>query len=201
MPNPARKVSIPKRLQTELQATIAYGCYDSDLLLRSGDSAKQSTLQQQIFDMYMPDKNVDIENDQLSEIELFLAGEGKYKYLFEREKDYVDPSNSTSTASTEISQPPNDLLILPECLHCIPNKRVSVSRGCIDTALLTRKNLTNYVDISPLTLFRHAKDVEANFKKAYAICKQEDSPYRHFNGLYHTLRVYSSFVSLYRWNH
>ena len=184
MRNEGRKISVPKRLQTELQATIAFSCYDSDLLLRSGDSAKQSTLCQQMFDMYMPDKRLNKDKDRLSEIELFLEGEGKYKYLFEREKENVDPSSSTSTASTEISQAPKDILILPECLHCIPNKRISVSCGCIDTALLTQKNLTNYVDISPLTLLRHAKDVEANFKKAYALCKRDDSPYRDFKGIY-----------------
>ena len=51
-------------------------------------------------------------------------------------------------------------------------------------ALLTRKNLTNFVDISPLTLFRHVKDVEANFKKAYAICVREDSPYKGYKEIF-----------------
>ena len=59
-----------------------------------------------------------------------------------------------------------------------------IEKGCINTALLTSKNLTNYVDISPLTLFQHAKDVEANFKKAYAICVRDDSPYKDLKGLY-----------------
>ena len=51
-------------------------------------------------------------------------------------------------------------------------------------ALLTRKNLTNFVDISPLTLFRHAKDVKANFKKAYAICVREDSHYKGYKKIF-----------------
>ena len=41
-------------LQTKLQATIAYACYDSDVILKSGDSAKVKELSQKIFDMYMP---------------------------------------------------------------------------------------------------------------------------------------------------
>ena len=184
MPNTPRKITIPKRLQTELQATIAFSCYDSDALLQSGDSTKQTTLQQQIFDIYMPVKRACKDDDRMSQIELFLEGQGRFKYLFEVEKQNVIPSPSTSPSLNKQSVLPNNILVLPGSLHCIPNKRVSVSQGCIDMALLTRKNLTNYVDISPLTLFRHAKDVEANFKKAYAICKQEDSPYKDYKGLY-----------------
>ena len=184
MPRISRKVTITKRLQTELQATIAFSCYDSSVILQSGDSTKQATLQQQIYDLYMPVKSSDEEDDRMSEIELFLEGEGKFKYLFEIEKENVSHSASVSSTSNQPSLLPKNLLVLPEALHCIANKRVSVSMGCIDMALLTRKNLTNFVDISPLTLFRHAKDVEANFKKAYAMCVREDSPYKNYKGDY-----------------
>ena len=184
MPNVSRKVTITKRLQTELQATIAFACYDSSLGLQSGDSTKQATLQRQIFDSYMPVNSSDKEDDRMSQMELFLEGEGKFKYLFEIEKENCSSSDSASSTSNQPSLRPKQHLILPESLHCLTNKRVSVSEGCIDTALLTRKNLTNFVDISPLTLFRHAKDVEANFKKAYAICVRQDSPYKNYKGDY-----------------
>ena len=48
--------------------------------------------------------------------------------------------------------------------------------------MLTRKNLSNPIDISSKTLLRHAKDVEANAKKAYALCTSEKSPYKDFDG-------------------
>ena len=86
MPKISRKVTIKKRLQTELQATIAFSCYDSSSLLQSGDSTKQATLQQQIFDSHVPVNSSDEEDDRMSQMKLFLEGEGKFKYLFEIEK-------------------------------------------------------------------------------------------------------------------
>ena len=50
--------------------------------------------------------------------------------------------------------------------------------------MLTCKNLTNPIDISTSTLLCHAKDVEANAKKAYALCISEASPYKDFNGTF-----------------
>ena len=74
MPKVSRKVAITKRLQTELQATIAFACYDSSSGLQSGDSTKQATLQQQIFDSYMPVNSSDKEDDRMSQMELFFGG-------------------------------------------------------------------------------------------------------------------------------
>jgi len=34
-----------------------------------------------------------------------------------------------------------------------------------------------------LTLFWHTKDVEANFKRAYAVCKADDSPNKDYDGI------------------
>ena len=67
MPLISRKLTISKRLQTELQATIAFACYDSSELLQSGDSTKQTTLQQQIYDMFMPVKSSDNDDDRMSQ--------------------------------------------------------------------------------------------------------------------------------------
>ena len=84
MPHVSRKVLLPKRLQTELQASIAFACYDSDSALQSGDSIRVKQLTQLIFDQYMPGTSSD--NDEMSQVELFLSGLGAYKYLFEIEK-------------------------------------------------------------------------------------------------------------------
>ena len=59
----SRKLTITKRLQIELQATIKFACYDSSEILQSVDSTKQTTLQQQIYDVFMPVKSSDKEDD------------------------------------------------------------------------------------------------------------------------------------------
>ena len=45
---------VTKKLQTELQSLIAYGCYDSPSVLKAGDSAKKSDIMKKIHDLYMP---------------------------------------------------------------------------------------------------------------------------------------------------
>ena len=71
MPLISRKLTISKRLQTELQATITFACYDSSELLQSGDSTKQTTLQHQIHYMFMPVKSPEKDDDRMSQIELY----------------------------------------------------------------------------------------------------------------------------------
>ena len=68
-------------------------------------------------------------------------------------------------------------LVLPESLHCLSQKHIIVGKVGIDMNLLTRKNLTHYVDISHFTLFWHAKDVGASIKTGYIICKPDNTPY------------------------
>ena len=154
---------VTKKLQTELQSLIAYGCYDSPSVLKAGDSAKKSDIMKKIHDLYMPLMG---KGDHFSQVEMFLEGKGKYKYLFEKSDD--DTNNST--------------VIIPEIMHCIKGKTISVNEECIDKSLLTRKNLSNFVDVTSKSLYRHAKEVKANCKKALAICTSESSPYRNFDG-------------------
>ena len=96
-------------------------------------------------------------------------------------------SNDSQSSSSVSKGVPGDnlpLLILPEMLHCQASGEILVEHDCVDKALLTRRNLTNPVGIQASTLFRHAKEVEANCKKALAICLAEDSPYRNYNGIF-----------------
>ena len=156
---------ISKRLQTEFQSLIAFACYDSDAVLKAGKSAKRSTLITKIEQMYMP-SNIRY-SDHVSYIELFLEGKGRFKHLF--------VEKSTSGIAT---------LMIPDFLHCNSGQELVVRDGCIDKSLLTRKNLSNPVDIQPMTLYRHAKEVEMNCKKALAICVGEDSSYLNLNGTF-----------------
>ena len=156
---------VTKKLQTEMQATIAYGCYDSPQVLRSGNSCRKDDLVKKINDLYMPKPNDD---DSLSHVEMFLEGKGKYSYLFDT---IARPENSDEL-----------IKVIPEVMHCMEGKVITLSPGCVDKSLLTRKNLSNFIDISANTLYRHAKEVEANCKKALALCTAADSPYRNYDG-------------------
>ena len=54
----------------------------------------------------------------------------------------------------------------------------------ITQSLLTSKNLRNPQGISVGTLYRHAKEVEANCKRALALCLNLESPWKDFEGHY-----------------
>ena len=72
-------ILITKRLQTELQALIAFACYNSDEILECGKSSKRQTVVNNMLCLYMPLSNGD---DKVSYVEQFLEGLGKFKYLF-----------------------------------------------------------------------------------------------------------------------
>ena len=155
-----RRNDYTKRLMTELQSTVAYGVYDSPDISGLGDSVSQAMLRDKLVEAYFPLSNKD--NPLLSHVELFLGQEQKYKYLFE-EGDSGIPT-------------------IPEKLHRLKNREIGIEKNCINTSMLTRKNKSNTMDISSYTLFRNAKEVEANTTKAFALCMSDSSPYKNFNG-------------------
>ena len=176
--NVSRKSVISKRLQTELQSLIAFSCYDSNDVLRCGKSAKKQTLIDNLFRLYMPCNKPN--DEHVSQVEQLLEGIGVFSCLFER----TDPPDIETATSDPNSPPPPPTLVLPLTLHCIEGREIIVGNKSIDKSMLTRRNLTNPVDIKGDTLYRHAKEVEANCKKALAICLSEDSPYRAYNGTF-----------------
>ena len=97
MPRKKRNVLISKRLQTELQSLIAFGCYDSDVVLKCGKSAKKASLVARLHQLYMPSINSD--SDHVSQIELFLEGRGKYKHIFVEQPTDSGPSPKDSNDS------------------------------------------------------------------------------------------------------
>ena len=177
MPRTKRNATITKRLQTELQSLIAFSCYDSKEILQCGKSAKRSAVVDRLLNMYMPSSNQN--DDRMSHVEQLLEGYGKFKHLFVEKVDNPNSSDATNPDSA-----PRRVLIIPEYLHSMKGKVIAIEDNCIDKSLLTRKNLSNYVDIKGETLYRAAKEVEANCKKALAICLSENSPYRNFNGTF-----------------
>ena len=122
-----------KRVMTELQSTIAYGAYDSKDILGAGESASQRMLADKMTEIYFP--STDADDPRVSHVELFLQREQKYKFLFE-ETDKGVPT-------------------IPETLHRLKGKEITVEDDCVNVSMLTRKNLSNPIDISSETLFFH----------------------------------------------
>ena len=178
---------ITKKLQTELQSLIAYGCYDSDSVLKSGTSSKKSDLSKKIGQLYRPSS---VPNDDfVSYVELFMQGQGKFKYLFDR--DY--PVGDISTENSGCNNDPQ-MLTIPAVLHGLKS-RIYVGNDCISMSLLSRKNLKNLCDVSEHTLIRHVKEVEANCKKALALCTADDSPYKNFDGKFPSGTDYNDYLN------
>ena len=153
-------VCYTKRFMTEIQSTIAYGAYDSKDILGAGDSFTEKMIADKMTEIYFP--SVDVDDPRVSHVEMFLGREQKYKFLFQ------EGDKGVTT--------------VPETLHRLKGVEITLEEECINQSMLTRKNLSNPIDISSKTLLRHAKDVEANAKKAYALCTSEKSPYNDFNG-------------------
>lgn len=172
----AKKKSKPvvytKRFMTELQSTIAYGAYDSKEILGAGESSSQRMLADKMSEIYFP--STDPDDPRVSHVELFLEREQKYKFLFEE----TDKGVAT----------------IPETLHQLKGKEITVEDDCVNVSMLTRKNLSNPIDISSETLFRHAKDVEANAKKAFALCTSASSPYKDFKGSFASGTTWETYI-------
>ena len=157
-----------KRLQSEMQATIAFACYDNDEVLKDGKGMNKNSQMKKIHDLYMP--SVPEDKVRMCFVDQFLKGANQFKGLFECNSDEDTPK----------------ALTIPYELHRDEESRIFVGSDCggITRTLLTSKNLTNPQDISGATLYRHAKEVEANSKKALALCLSHDSPWKDFDGHY-----------------
>ena len=165
-------VQYTKRFMTELQSTIAYGVYDSENISSSSDSVSQMMLTEKMVELYFPCN--DEFDPRVSHVELFLGQEQKYKFLFE-EGDSRKPT-------------------IPEKLHRMNGKEISIEPNCINPSMLTRKNLSNPIDSSLKTLWRHAKDVEANTKKAFALCMSDSSPYKDSDGTFASGTTWDTYI-------
>ena len=79
-------------------------------------------------------------------------------------------------------------------MHRELGRHIFVGKEGIGRSLLTSKNLSNPQDISGETLYRHAKEVEANCKKALALCLQVDSPWKGFDGHYPSGKTWFDYI-------
>ena len=130
-----------KRLQTEMQATIAFACYDNDEVLKDGKGMNKKAQQKKMVDLYMP--AVPPDKVRMCYVDQFLKGANQFSGLFQ-------------CNSGEDTKKP---LTIPFELHREDGKQIYVGKdgGGITRSLLTRKNLSNTQDISGETLYRHEK--------------------------------------------
>ena len=147
-----------KKMQPKMQATIAFACYYKDEVLKEGKGMNKKAQVDKIIKLYM--LSVLEDKVQMCYINQFLNGSNQFNGLFQcnSEEDLENP------------------LKIPEELHRELARNIYVGKDSIVQLLLTRKNLSNPQDISGETLYRHAKEVEANYKKSLALCLRSDSP-------------------------
>ena len=60
-------------------------------------------------------------------------------------------------------------------------KEILVEKIGVDRSLLKQNNVSNFLDVSEKTLFRHEKEVESNCRKALACCLADESHYLDYN--------------------
>ena len=96
---------VTKKLQTELQALLAYNCYNSPSVLQTGDLGRKSDTLKEISRLYMPSGQ---DEDHLSHVDKLLEGKDKYRCLFEVVDNAKDPSKPQ--------------LVIPEVMHYMAGK-------------------------------------------------------------------------------
>ena len=157
-----KKFPFTKRFQTKLQSLVAYGAYNTEEMSGAGSSSNVLTLIDLMKVLYFPPTNK--KDDRVSHIERLLERNGKYSHLFEEGEKGIPT--------------------IHEKFHRLEGKEIYIGDGCIDLSMLTRKNLTNMVDVSGEMLWRHAKDVEKNCKKALSLCQSDECPYKDYYGTF-----------------
>ena len=160
---PKRSTNMSGGLLKELQATIAFACYDSPALFKRGTSLSEAQIEIVMASIFSHDDKNGADPDMLTYVDQCLMGLNKFKGLF-----------------TQAMQPSGDMLLsIPESLHRHKKLLVYVGDGSIEKAILSQKSVNGTAEkISGRTLLRNAKTVMCNCKKMMAIVKAKGSPYR-----------------------
>jgi hypothetical protein len=166
---PKRSSNLTGDILKELQATIAFACFDSPSLIRRGASMAEAQIESMMSQIYYgddtkgaPDPDLILFEDQL------ILGLSKFKGLYTR--SVLEGPNAESGVVQ---------LSIPEILHRHKNLQIYVGEGSIEKKLLSQKSLhVTDTKISGRTLHGMAKTVLKNCKKMMAIVKRKDSPYK-----------------------
>jgi hypothetical protein len=167
--------NVSKKLLMELQAVIAFACYDSPSITGAGASMTEVTMEQLMTKLCFGDGNDD---DIICYVDQFLYGVNRFQGLFVSSSGVLPSSSavdvpagtSTVDAAVELSIPP--------MLHRQGKMHIFVGKGSIEKALLRKKAPANETPISGRTLLRLAKEVLCNCKKLQALVTANNSPYK-----------------------
>ncbi|KAI2489249.1 hypothetical protein MHU86_25344 [Fragilaria crotonensis] len=151
--------NVTKKLMTEMQALIAFACYDSPTIAQGGDSMTESTMAEMMTALYFGGDDPEI----ISYLDQFINGLHRFTGLF---------------ANSEPDEFGQIVLTMPPKLHRHGGLNIFVGPMSITKELLSKKNFTNNERIAGRTLLRKAKDVVATCKKMMGLATALGSPYR-----------------------
>lgn len=144
----------------ELQRTVSFWAYND--VLKSGSSKKIVMQQDLVRKKYFGDSNDD---DSMGYAEQLVKGLSAFSHMFDHEDDLTGRGG-----------PPR--LVMKEAYHCCPNTVIVSSNNPsdegINLAVLSSKALKNRSQISAENIFKNAKTVEQNGKKALAIIARSE---------------------------
>jgi len=127
-----RSTNMSRVLLKELQATIAFACFDSPSLIQRGASLSEAAIEDVMTSIYYgDDKNGAPDPDMITYVEQFMFGLNKFKGLY---KQSLQKGSNGATGEV--------LLSIPEFLHRHKNFLVYVGDGSIEKAMLSQKSVT-----------------------------------------------------------
>ena len=153
-----RSTNMSGALLKELQALIAFACYDSPSLIRRGASLPDTAIENVMASIYYGNAKNGADPDLISYDDQLMLGLNKFKGLYTQSLQ-----TGPNASSGEV------LLSIPEYLHRHKKLFVFVGDGSIEKGILSQKSLlaaeTTGEKISGRTLHRIAKAVLCNCKK------------------------------------
>ncbi len=144
----------------EMQALIAFACYDSPSIAQGGDSMNDAKLSKTMTDLYFGGNDP----ETISYLDQFIYGLHRFKGMF--------------TSSEEPNEFGQIVLTMPQKLHRQHGGlNVFVGQKSITKELLSQKNFTNSDRIPGSKLLGKGKTVVKTCKKIMALVTASGSPY------------------------
>ncbi|KAI2499480.1 hypothetical protein MHU86_15000 [Fragilaria crotonensis] len=130
--------SVTKKLMTEMQALIAFACYDSQAIAQGGDSMTVNTMAETMTALYFGGDDPEI----ISYLDQFINGLHWFTELF------------MSSEPDEFGQ---IALTMPQKLHRHGGLNIFVGPTSITKELLSKKNFANNEKITGRTLLKRRR--------------------------------------------
>ena len=145
--------NVTKKLLVEIQALIAFACYDSPAIVTGGESMTEGAQTDIIKVMYFGGGDPEI----ISYVDQFIHGLNRLTGLF---------------TSSEPDESGKIVLTMPQKLHRHAGLNIFVGSTSITKELLLKKSFASNDNIHPRMLHRKAKEVIATCKKMMGLVEQ-----------------------------